>query len=246
MTAVSANYRELLPSEVEAVAKECAEAWKHPDIPLRQYELCVRGELERFRAGEAIAPFDALIRCWRKIPWAAGYFPTVLDVGASSGYYREVLKIAGIDAHYMGIDYSEAFLDLQHQLWPDLDGRLDLGDACDLPYADDEFDIVLHSAVIMHISDYKKAIAEAARVARRWLIFNRTPVYGFRPTTFFEKEAYGIPCLELHFNEPELLAMFEKYNLKLRHFETIFRDAKISFEHRCYLLENVSLAHYPA
>lgn len=260
MSTVSANYRELLPSEVEAVAKECAEAWKDPSIPLKQYELCVKGELERWRNGESIAPFEALVRCWPHMNWAPSYHPTLLDVGASSGYYREVLKARDIPVDYNGCDFSPEFVWLALQLHPDLvlrtpDVPVDYSgcdywfiraDARALPYEADHFDVVLSSAVIMHILDYEKAIAEAARVARRFVIFNRTPITMGAEPKFYEKEAYGVKTLEIHFNLTGLLQLFAANNLALRHSEPIFWDADQGYGHTCFLLENVSLAHYPA
>ena len=98
----------------------------------------------------------------------------------------------------------------------------------------------------MHIADYEKAIAEAARVARRFVIFNRTPITADAGPKFYEKEAYGVKTLEIHFNLTGLLQLFAANNLALRHSEPIFWDAAAGYGHSCFLLENVSLAHYPA
>jgi len=245
MTAISTNYRELTSAEVPEVAARCAEAWQSPEIPLRQYESCVKGELERWRRGESIAPFDKLVQCWRSMDWAPNYYPSLLDVGASSGYYREVLKERDIRTIYTGCDYSPSFGDMARRLFPGM--LYDIADATNLPYEDNAFDIVLHSACIMHMADYEKAIAEAARVARRFVIFHRTPIVLDGPTRYFEKEAYGVPCLEIHFNELDLLCFFEQHRLSsVRAAETIFWDALNNYGHRIYVLEKqYELPHYP-
>lgn len=281
--AISTNYRELLPSEVERVAQECQSAWQDPEIPRRQYDLAVKGELEKFRKGEPVAPFDALVRCIKAIPgileprgiisttrqitdaeateirtrfekrysqWPPPMILTeginweplllrLLDVGASAGYYSEVMKIAGMRFHYTACDYSPAFKALAEELYPGIDFHI--ADATDLPFDDGAADIVLSGACIMHVAEYEKAIQEAARVAKRYVIFHRSPVFTDQATTFYEKEAYGVRCLEIHFNERELLGLFADCGLSLLHTETVFWNDGERFGHKTYLLSKQSI-----
>jgi Methylase involved in ubiquinone/menaquinone biosynthesis len=211
MSAISTNYRELQSEEIAEVAAECRDAWKHPAIPHRQFELVTKRELEQFRKGESVAPWDALIRCWQRIPLTASFNPTVLDVGASGGYYNEVLRIAGYSVDYTCVDFSEHFARLADELYPGI--AYDVADACDLPFDADAFTTVIHSACIMHCLDYPKAIQEAARVAEHCVIFNKTPLAA--QTTYFRKKAYGVPCLEIHFNEAEFLQLCRQSGLEL-------------------------------
>jgi ubiquinone/menaquinone biosynthesis C-methylase UbiE len=231
MNAISSNYRELRPDEVPEVAAMCAEAWKDPRIPMRQYESAARKELEAFRRGEGCRPYDVLIDCLRHIPtWDR---PRVLDVGASGGYYSEILKVAGFDARYTGLDFSPAFQQLARNLYPAID--FDLGDAAALPYRDDWYDVVLHGAVIMHSLQYPSVIGEASRVSRQYVVFHRTPILRDKPTSYFLKEGYGIPMLEIHFNEGELLDLFQSHGLKVVYSAKVFWDG--TFGHWDYLLE---------
>jgi hypothetical protein len=173
MTAsVSTNYRELTSgAEVLSVAASCAQAWQDPLIPYRQWEI-VKPELDALRKGDACAPYAALQRCMSHLPIEfLRTRPTLLDVGASSGYYREVLQVSGYPVRYTGCDYSRTFQRLAISIYPDID--FDIADAASLPYHDDSFDIVLHSAVIMHMHLYAQAIQEAVRVAKRYIIFHR-------------------------------------------------------------------------
>jgi SAM-dependent methyltransferase len=234
MNAISSNYRELQPFEIEPYALECARAWEDPSIPRRQYEWAVHPELEKFRKGQPCQPFDALIQTLREIPEELPDNARLLDVGAASGYYREVLRIAGYSFNYTGIDSSRAFQRLALELYPDID--FDLGDACSLPYHDGWFDLVLSGAVLMHLPDYKKAIQEAERVASKYVIFHRTPVFSNRGTTYYAKEAYGVSCLEIHFDESELLDLFRKSDLDLIHCRDVFWNQSEGFGHRTYLL----------
>jgi Methylase involved in ubiquinone/menaquinone biosynthesis len=234
VNSVSTNYRELAASEVAQVDAECANAWMDPDIPQRQYDLVVAHELERWLSGERIAPFDALMRCMERLPFLT--VPSLLDVGASSGYYREVLSIADYNVDYTGLDFSPAFQQLAQRLYPDMVFKV--GDARALPFSDDLFEIILHSAVLMHCAEYKIAISEAARVASQYVIFHRTPIVLFHsPTKYWLKQAYDVPCIEIWFNEAELFALFAANNLKLTHKEDIFISAADGYGHRSYLLQ---------
>jgi len=137
--------------------------------------------------------------------------PTLLDLGASSGHYSEVLQLRGFDCIYRAADYSENFRKLARLLYPTVE--FDICDARELPYLDGAFDIVLSSGCILHILEYEDAIREAVRVARRYVIFHRTPVA--EKTAFFQKLAYGVPCLEIHFSEGVLFDIFDDLRLDL-------------------------------
>src|SRR6185436_8101530 len=93
----------------------------------------------------------------------------LLEIGCSSGFYSEVLRIKGIDTAYRGCDYSRAFVALARQCYPAV--PFDVEDAVDLTYASGTFDIVVSGGCILHIADYEKAIAEAARVSRQYVVF---------------------------------------------------------------------------
>lgn len=235
---ISTNYRQLAPDEIDRVAEECAEAWQDPNIPMRQYELAVKQELEGYRNGSPCAPYDALVKCMRRIPIKVLVAkPRFLDAGASSGYYSEVLKIAKFDVRYTGLDLSPAFKALAYKLYPSID--FTVGDSRSLCFHDDWFEIVLSSACLMHVREYEQVIQEAARVSQKYVIFHRTPIVADGPTAFFVKAAYQIPVLEIHFNEEELLALFAAHGLRAMFATDVFRQHD-GFCHRTYLLEKQS------
>lgn len=231
---ISGNYRQLDSSEVDSVAAECAAAWRDPQIPMRQFEMVVRDEIAGYRNGERCAPFDALLNCLRPIVRQG---MSLLDIGAASGYYSEVLKIGGLDIDYTGFDFSQSFRVMAELLYPGI--KYQIGDARAIPVATESFDIVLTSAVIMHVREYEKCIHEAARVARDYVIFHRTPVFMHKPTAYFVKEAYGVPCLEIHFNEAELRYLFARNGLFLSHQQDVFWNAAEDFGHRTYVTQKI-------
>lgn len=234
MTAqISSNYRELTREEALALAPKLASAWQDPEIPRRQFERAVKPELEILRRHwKRCAPFAALEWCMRDLDLNLG---RILDVGASSGYYKEVLETFEYRFQYTGCDYSPAFKQLAEELYPGIDFHV--ADARSLPFHDDAFDIVLSGACIMHLMDWQQAVHEAVRVSRRYVIFHRTPILRRKETTYFLKEAYDVPCIEIHFNETELLNFFSSLGLILRYSQPVFWHEQEGFGHQTYLLE---------
>lgn len=229
---VSTNHRLLTAAEIPAVAAQLADSWKDPSIPRRQWDGIVKWELEKYRQGVAMPHFDVLVRALKALPPLLSPPDDLLDVGASSGFYSEVLRIAGFDFVYEALDYSEEYKRLAEELWPGI--RFTVGSALWLPFPDDSFETVLHSACIMHLRDYARAIREAARVAC-YTVFHRTPVVFSGPTVAYEKTAYDVPCIEFHFSEDELFTLFADSGLEVVREETIFRDTQMQYSHKTYL-----------
>lgn len=239
---VSGKYRELEESEISEVADTCAQAWQDPRIPMRQFEV-VKPELDQLRQGIRCQPFESFLKCIYHVPGdVMSARPRFLDIGASSGYYYEVMMIGGYDVQYTAVDYSRSFERFAEAIYPQLD--FDVANACKLPYRDNFFDVVMSGAAIMHIYDWRKAIAEAVRVAKRYVLFHRTAVLFDKPTTAYLKEGYGIPMFEWHFNECEFLSICrDAVSLELRFECEVFRDGQ--FGHKSYLFEKTETFHDP-
>jgi SAM-dependent methyltransferase len=140
--------------------------------------------------------------------------PKLLEVGCGSGYYSEVLATllpAGVQ--YTGIDYSDAMIERARAHYPS--AAFEVADATRLPYANGAFDIVFNGVSLMHIVEYRSAIAEAARVASRYCVFHSVPVFRDYPTTFLRKYAYGAPVIEIIFGEQELISQCHQAGLRL-------------------------------
>lgn len=213
---VSSGYETIRASDVEHIATELASAWQDPGIPAAQLELAER-ELLAFGRQEPVPVFDVFIHLLQQIPNVSA--KTLLEVGCASGYYADVLRLRGLASRYAGCDFSPAFIDLARARMPN--AELDVRDATRLGYPDASRDIVVSGCCILHIAEYQAAIREAARVAREYVLFHRTPVLHRAPTTYYRKLAYGVPCLEIHFNETELLRHFRAAGLRLVSAETV-------------------------
>lgn len=208
---VSSHYVQVKDADADREAARLRSAWQADELPARQRDL-VNHQLAEYRRGGPVDVFDVMVSALRKL-CHEGERASVLEVGCSSGFYSEVFTVAGLPVDYTGCDYSTAFIELARQSYPGL--RFDVGDATALRYPDAAFDVVISGCCLLHIPEYEKAIEEAARVARRYVVFHRTPVVMGEPTKYFRKQAYGVETVEIHFNEDELLSIFYRHGLVL-------------------------------
>jgi SAM-dependent methyltransferase len=208
---VSSHYVQIQGGEAEQESSRLRGAWQSQELPARQREL-VDTQLAAYRRGVPVDVFDVMACALRALPSDVRGM-SVLEVGCSSGFYSEVFEIAGLDLHYAGCDYSDAFIGLAREKYPAL--RFDVEDATALKCGDDAFDILISGCCLLHIPEYEAAVAETARVARRYAIFHRTPVVLGQPNVFYRKQAYGVETVEIHFNEPQFLALLACHGLEL-------------------------------
>jgi len=87
----------------------------------------------------------------------------VLDVACGTGIVaRTAADRAGATPQMVGLDLNEAMLTVADRVRPDIEWRL--GDAADLPFDDDAFDVVTCQAALMFFADRVQALREMARV----------------------------------------------------------------------------------
>ncbi len=86
----------------------------------------------------------------------------LLDVGCGTGLSRQIY--AGKTAHFVGMDLSSEALRVAAARFPE-DTWL-RGDACQIPFGENEFDAVCFSGVLHHIADFPRAVREGCRVLR--------------------------------------------------------------------------------
>jgi 2-polyprenyl-3-methyl-5-hydroxy-6-metoxy-1,4-benzoquinol methylase len=201
------EYVEIRPEEINDAL---AASWQDPEIPRRQYDQCTRTELANYAKGLPVLPYDVLVTILKENIVDLDHM-RLLEIGCSSGYYSEVIRIKGIGAEYAGCDYSEPFITVARELFPNVDFQVQ--DACKLGYSDQSFDVVVSGGCLLHILKYEQAITEAARVSRRYVVFHRTPVFHRKETTYYLKTAYGVKMFEIHFNERELLQWMHRAGL---------------------------------
>ncbi len=95
---------------------------------------------------------------------------SILDVGCGEGFTLQRLKDKGIAKKLEGIEYLSRAIEIGNQIHPDL--KLRQGDIYNLPYKDNEFDLVLCTEVLEHLEDPRRALKELKRVAKRYCVIS--------------------------------------------------------------------------
>ncbi len=93
-------------------------------------------------------------------------FDSYLDVGAAEGYSAYLIgKLFGVKVSLC--DFCEEFCNKSRDLFG-MDSKV--ADGSELPYKDNEFDVVLCTETLEHIPDLPKALSELIRVARKAVV----------------------------------------------------------------------------
>jgi ubiquinone/menaquinone biosynthesis C-methylase UbiE len=208
---VSAGYIHLKSEEAIVEGQRLRDSWQDRTLPDKQRSL-VELQLKQYRSGASIDVFDVFVNALRALQLPSPR-ASLLEIGCSSGFYSEVVDIAGLPINYSGCDYSDAFIRLAKEKHPSID--FSVADATALHYKNRSFDVVVSGCCLLHIPEYIKAVEETVRVARNYVIFHRTPVVWGQPEKWYRKQAYGIETVEIHFNEPEFLELIASNGLKL-------------------------------
>lgn len=90
---------------------------------------------------------------------------TILDVGCGTGVITaDIASLA--KGGVTGIDIDSAKLEQAKAIVPDR-VNLAIADVLELPFRDNTFDLVVFSAVLVHVKDQQKAMHEMARVTQK-------------------------------------------------------------------------------
>lgn len=87
---------------------------------------------------------------------------TLLDVGCGTGKSRLIYE--RFVSRYVGIDLSTAAIRIARQRFPQQQWLI--GDACELPFGAESFDVVAFSSILHHLVDLRPALLEANRVLK--------------------------------------------------------------------------------
>jgi ubiquinone/menaquinone biosynthesis C-methylase UbiE len=170
------------------------------------------GYAQRF-AGEVGAWFlrvqeDATLRLLHAVPNAR-----ILDVGGGHGQLTPALVRHGYHVTVLGSDVS-----CQKRLQPLLARQLctfDIGNILALPYADQQFDVVVSYRLLPHVQAWQQCIAELTRVAQQAVLIDYPAICSVNyiaPLLFKVKKGLeGNTRPYTSFKEQELLAVFHTH-----------------------------------
>ena len=114
----------------------------------------------------------AALRLGRSLEAIEGYSGSLLEIGCGAGRYLRAYRHYRPDLELHGCDISHVALAEAEEADPRNEIEYKLGDALDLPYEDNSFDIVLLFDVFEHVTDVGKAADEVARVLKSGGVFH--------------------------------------------------------------------------
>jgi SAM-dependent methyltransferase len=131
---------------------------------------------KEFLDSDPVKDWDSVSRCIWLWEWALEFTEEnpidwyVLDVGTKDCQFPMHLVETGTMA--VGVEYSKEYVDYADKL-----GRpIVYGDACNLGFEDDTYDLVFSHHVHGLVSDYRKALDEMYRVSSKYMIaLNQVP-----------------------------------------------------------------------
>lgn len=187
--------------------EDWSSSWHSLSIPEKQGRQA-RIDLDNWLAGTPHVAFDALREIVRMLPESKLRF---LEIGSGSGYHSDIIPRLRHNWTYTGVELSQAMIDYAQKHWL---ATYIQGDAQNLPFDDAAFDIVMPSAVIQHVPDWRKAVSEACRVSSRFVILHRVHCTAL-PTCEFVNNGYGEPLPTRENNQGELIEYCRSLGLDL-------------------------------
>ena len=126
-----------------------------------------------------------------------------LDIGCGYGSFVLAARKNGYDCHGLEIEVFENNISKKRAEDEGVNPSIfTQGSALDLPYSDNDFDVITFWNVLEHIPDYKKALKEAKRVLKpKGKIFMVAPNYA----SFRSEAHYHVPWIPFF---PKKLASF--------------------------------------
>jgi ubiquinone/menaquinone biosynthesis C-methylase UbiE len=93
-------------------------------------------------------------------------FGFALEIGAGPGYFTRAVYASGVFNRIVASDISIGFLRHQKSMMAGSGYELTRLDANEMPFSDNQFDVVFGNSVLHHFIDYKKTIEECFRILK--------------------------------------------------------------------------------
>lgn len=107
----------------------------------------------------------------------------VLDAGCGEGIVYRAMQERGYKGKWTGFDFSDEAIKFAKIASPDADWHV--GSAYEIPFKDEQFDVVFCSQVLEHLPNPEKPLFELDRVAEHWLLISVPYEPVFRTLTWF-------------------------------------------------------------
>jgi 2-polyprenyl-3-methyl-5-hydroxy-6-metoxy-1,4-benzoquinol methylase len=122
--------------------------------------------------------------------------PQVLDLGCGQGHITEKIRQALSGAEFTGLDYSVSAIEYAHEHFSQIDFAV--GDAYDMPYANEFFDVVVCNNLWEHVPDPLFLLNKIKRILKpgghlivstpsRYRVYNLVRVLMGKPVVFMSR-----------------------------------------------------------
>jgi ubiquinone/menaquinone biosynthesis C-methylase UbiE len=177
---------------------------------------------DELRFGSAIGEFIKQTQehlVFSQLPDVTGW--KVIDIGAGTG--RLTIPFLERGAQVTACDASEEMLKVLQAKIKNSGLQTKVVDAHDLPFPDNNFDCAISFRLLMHVIDWKKALAEFCRVSSNWVVIDFPPRRGFLrfvPLFHLLKKPFT-----KNLQDYKILSLREvEEHLRQQHFEIVSRD----------------------
>ena len=213
--------------------KRLLEGWKHRNVAKRKLKV-VSHDIKKIQQGNLNKEDGVTVDLIKSTKLKKISF---LDVGCGIGKYAEICDVIlpELDITYTGVDYSKDLIYLAKKHLKKENRKFYVGDALNLPFKDNSFDVLCASRIIPYCSDYIRAVKELSRVARRFVIIATTVVTSGKDV-WQKQGAYGSIWASLVINEEKLKKVFSSNKLKIVKTINLGPDQKEFFK-KSYLLK---------
>jgi SAM-dependent methyltransferase len=138
---------------------------------------------------------------------------TLLDIPCGPGVEYEGFRKDNVPVKYIGMDFSETMLRAVKSRFPEADVRE--GNILDIALPPRSVDVVLCRHILEHLDDWRPAVREAIRVARRCVF-----IVLFRMPTHTERRAIGHGAYDNRLDWSEISAFIDSVGRET-HVETL-------------------------
>ena len=131
--------------------------------------------LEYVRFNSIMPEYEPFVRKWCNIKDGAN----VIDIGCGTGYFTRILASGPEEIKITGLDKDDVFIDYARNKARQQNLDIDFieGDALNLPFDADTFDVVASYTLLSSVKDFGQAFSEMKRVAKSGgLIASITPL----------------------------------------------------------------------